>query len=447
MKYKKYPKYKDSGVEWIGEIPEGWEIKKIKFLTKIISSTIDKKQNPVDKKVRVVNYNDVVRNNFIDSNKVDYGYCSESEYNSYSLTNGDILYTKDSMDVGNIFDVCLIRTTKDLVFGYHLSKISIFNSDIVPEYLFYFLSQKSIKDYLLMLSVGVTIKGLSNTAVKNTRVVLPSLSEAIQISDFLEKQTTQFDELIAKSKAQITLLEEKKQATINQAVTRGLDPSVPMKDSGVEWIGDIPEGWEVKRLKHIIKFGTSITYGIVQAGPHIKNGIPYIRTGDMKHNFLPKDGLQKTSKEIDNNFRRSKVFTGDLVVAIRATVGKVLPVPDYLDGANLTQGTAKISPNSQMINNFVLYALRSMISQDQFNSIMKGATFKEITLEALRNFLIVVPPKDEQKQIVESLDKQTTQFDELIAKSKAQITLLEEKRQALITAAVTGKIDVRGIAV
>ena len=137
----------------------------------------------------------------------------------------------------------------------------------------------------------------------------------------------------------IDLLKEKRQAVISRAVTKGLDPSAPMKDSGVEWLGQVPAHWEVKALTKLARPGTSITYGIIQAGPNIENGIPYIRTSDMSGDCLPIDGYLRTSPEIDASYARSKVQAGDLVIAIRATIGKPLLVPPYLEGANLTQGT------------------------------------------------------------------------------------------------------------
>ena len=163
----------------------------------------------------------------------------------------------------------------------------------------------------------------------------------------------------------------------------------------------------------------------------------------MAADSLPKTGYQKTSPEIDAAYRRSKVSAGDVVVAIRATVGKALPVPDYLDGANLTQGTAKVSPGEGLLTRFLLAALQSRTVQQRFEALSKGATFREITLDMLRRVAIPVPSLTERAEIVRFLDTNGARIDALISKVREAIDRLRELRTALISAAVTGKIDVR----
>jgi len=267
-------------------------------------------------------------------------------------------------------------------------------------------------------------------------VVSPPIEEQIQIGDFLDKQTTQFDELIAKSKAQITLLEEKREATITQAVTKGLDPSVPMKDSGVEWIGEIPEGWEVVRLKHnhaqVIAGQSPSSSSYVDDG----RGIQFLQGcetfGDLHPH--PKIRTIEPTKIVQQN---------TVLISVRAPVGTLnIANSEICIGRGLAGIVAK---ENNLSYKFLYYFLN--LSSKIISGGSRGTTFQSIRTEELENSLIVSMPYEEQIQISEFLDKQTTQFDELIAKSKAQITLLEEKRQALITAAVTGKIDVRSEAI
>ena len=194
--------------------------------------------------------------------------------------------------------------------------------------------------------------------IGNLPVAAPQLSQQQRIADFLDRKTAAIDALIAKKERLIELLEEKRQALITQAVTKGLDPNVPMKDSGIEWLGEIPAHWEMSALRWVRRAGTSITYGIVQAGPDVEGGIPYIRVSDMSGSELPRTGYRRTSREIDRAYRRSKVSAGDLVVAIRAGVGKTLRVPSFLDGANLTQGTAKVAVRPDVECDFVYWCLQ-----------------------------------------------------------------------------------------
>jgi type I restriction enzyme S subunit len=218
-----------------------------------------------------------------------------------------------------------------------------------------------------------------------------------------------------------------------------------MKDSGVEWLGEVPEHWEVLELKHLKKERSSITYGIVQAGPHIDDGIPYIRTSDMAGDQLRIETCQRTSADIDEAYARSRVEAGDLVIAIRATVGKTLEVPTELHGANLTQGTAKFSPCAKVNAKFVKASFDADYCQSQIMSSAKGATFLEITLDALRRLRLVMPPVEEQGEIAQYLAVATSGIRELLLAAEQTIGLLQERRSALISAAVTGQIDVRGL--
>ena len=216
-----------------------------------------------------------------------------------------------------------------------------------------------------------------------------------------------------------------------------------MKDSGVKWLGEVPAGWRLSQAKYLAKAGTQITYGIVQAGPHVEYGIPYIKTGDMSGDVLPEHGYSRTSKEIDEAYSRSRVEAGDMVVAIRATLGKCLLVPECLAGANLTQGTAKISPGASLCSQFLLHYFTCSAVEQFIDSVAKGSTFREITLDMLRRIPVLAPSLSEQDRIVEFLEKTVTKYQTLITRGSDQIELLRERRTALISAAVTGKIDVR----
>ena len=274
-------------------------------------------------------------------------------------------------------------------------------------------------------------------------VPLPEPSEQKRIASFLDYETAKIDALIEKQQQLIALLGEKRQAVISHAVTKGLNPDAPMRDSGVEWLGEVPSHWSVSQLKYIIKPGTSITYGIVQAGPEIEDGVPYIKTSDMSGDQLPTSGYARTSKAIDQSYSRSRVFPGDIVISIRASVGKCLAVPDELHVANLTQGTAKISPGKKVRRDFLIAYMSGQSVQDYLMSMAKGATFKEITLDMLRRVPALVPPDEEQAEIIELVQSKEHKFNSLIEAANQQSELLRERRTALISAAVTGKIDVR----
>lgn len=287
-------------------------------------------------------------------------------------------------------------------------------------------------------------KRVPESFLKNFRVLLPPPEEQDRIVEFIDDELERIDALATKKRTFVELLNERERVLITEAVTRGLDPKGVLKKSGVQWLGQIPAHWRVKQLRHMIRYGTVITYGIVQAGPDVGGGgIPYIRTSDMDGDELPLAGYLRTSPEIDAAYSRSKVSAGDLVIAIRATIGKPLIVPPELEGANLTQGTAKFSPGPETSAEYVKLFLRSAGAVSEFARLSKGVTFKEITLEMLRKFVVLQPPLIEQEAIARYLNERLQSFNVVRKNTQKSLELLFEYRSALITNAVTGKIDVR----
>lgn len=273
-------------------------------------------------------------------------------------------------------------------------------------------------------------------------ILIPPLEEQQIIAAYLDRETGRIDALVERLERLIALLTEKRQAVISHAVTKGLNPDAPMKDSGIDWLGEVPAHWEVSRFAWVNRPDQSITYGIVQAGPEIEGGVPYIRVSDMQRQPVTAADLPKTSVEIARNYRRSELVAGDIVVCIRASIGKPMLVTDDLIGANLTQGTAKISPGEGVSRLFVYYAVQSDCCTGWFEQFAKGATFKEITLECLRNTPIPVPPLQEQDDIAAFLVDELAQIDGGIGSSQTAINTLKERRSALISAAVTGQIPI-----
>ena len=331
--------------------------------------------------------------------------------------------------------------------GFGSSEINVLRpyQDVSAEYLYYRVQEDSYMSLCTSSMIGAGgLKRVPADVINNFKIAAPKLCEQTQIARFLDHETACIDALIEEQQRLIELLKEKRQAVISHAVTKGLDPTVPMKDSGVEWLGEVPAHWEVKQLKHVVDPNTSITYGIVQAGPEFEGGIPYIRTSDMSGEELPVSGYPLTSPDIDESYARSRVRPGDIVMSIRASVGKCLPVPDELKVANLTQGTAKISAGQDITRNFLLAFLNAGATQNYFDLMAKGATFKEITLDALRRTPVLLPPVNEQIYIDQLVAKHTGLLDEICKQAIQSVSLLKQRRSALISAAVTGKIDVRG---
>jgi len=450
MSFPAYSAYMDAGVDWLGKIPEHWQQKWLGLLA--VESRTAFVDGPFGSDLKSSDYQDegvplIQLNNIRDGQHVlrNMKFISEEKRNElsrHSAFPGDIVIAKMADPVAR--SAIVSDEFSEYVIVADCVKMTPDLASVDLSFLIWAINSDCVRIGAGRMSSGVTGIRINLGQVKKLRIPYPPLREQTQIARFLDHETARIDALIEEQQRLIELLKEKRQAVISHAVTKGLDPTVPMKDSGVEWLGEMPAHWEVKQLKHVVDPNTSITYGIVQAGPEFEGGIPYIRTSDMSGEELPISGYPLTSPEIDESYARSRVRPGDIVMSIRASVGKCLPVPDELKVANLTQGTAKISAGQGITRNFLLAFLNAEATQNYFDLMAKGATFKEITLDALRRTPVLLPPAGEQIKIDQFVARHTSLLDDTCKQAIQSVSLLQERRSALISAAVTGKIDVRG---
>ena len=441
MKYKQYQKYKDSGVEWIGEIPEHWESRKLKFTTKFENSTIDRHVYDDEIPVSICHYPQVYNNETISlKTELPKGTCNQKEFENFRLKKDDVLITKDSETPDDIgVPVYILDDFKNSVCGYHIAQLSTDKNQLLGGFLFRFIQSSYVNAYFETEANGITRYGLGKDSISNLIIPLPPKPEQQQIYDFLQKETKQFSNLISKSQSQINLLQEKRQALINHAVTKGLDPTVPMKDSGVEWIGEIPEHWEVRKIKHAFgKIGSGTTPSSTNES-YYGDEIHWVNSGDLNDGYITETKHKITKNALDE-FSTLKIYPKDtLIIALYgATIGKlgILKID-----STVNQACCAITEPKKINQKFLFYwllAYRKIII-----SMAVGGGQPNISQSTITNLRIQTPDFKEQEQIYAFLDKETKQFDNLISKSQSQIKMLQEKRQAIITAAVTGKIDVR----
>jgi type I restriction enzyme S subunit len=420
VSFPRYPAYKDSGVEWLGEVPEHWETCTLKRIASLQSGdSITAEQIEVEGEYPVLGGNGLR------------GYTSNYTHEGHYVVIG-----RQGALCGNIN------------YGsgkFWASEHAVVATPIKPVetvWLGELLRAMNLNQY----SISAAQPGLSVEIVSNLPTVLPPLSDQCAIAIFLIHETAKIDALIGEQRRLIELLKEKRQAVISHAVTKGLDPKVRMKPSGIEWLGEIPAHWRVAPLMRLTPDDRAIMYGIVLPGPDVEDGVPIVKGGDVSPGRLNLQSLKRTTREIESGYERSRLRGGDIVYAIRGSIGAAELVPDELTGANLTQDAARVAPLPGVDVHWLLCALKSTGVFRQLDQKANGATIRGINIFDLKRARVPTPPPYEQRMIAAFAGSESARFDTLSIEAQRAIELLQERRTALISAAVTGKIDVRGLA-
>ena len=421
---RRYPEYKDSGVEWIGEIPSHWKIGKIKYIATLVS---EKSMPEIDAiKISPENVES-------ETGKVLDFY---SPYDSVGVKfqAGDVLFNKLRVYLSKVvFAECN---------GYSLGEMIVIRPSVqdTGKYIFYLMLSCRFIEYCNSISEGVKMPRTAVNDILNAKIPLPTKQEQTQIVNFLDRKTEQISELICIKERQVELLHEYRAALINQTVTKGLDPNVEMKPSGVDQIGEIPAHWEPKKLgwvSTIFKGGTPKR----NVDKYFQGDLPWARPVDvtaLQGTLYIDDTEIHISEEALGNSGARRLPPGTVLLTSRATIGEtaITTVPMATN-----QGFANFVCNEGLLNIYLAYYLQAI--KDLLISLGNGTTFLEVTKGTLVGVKIPLPPFSEQKEIANFLDRKTGQIDELIAIEVRKIELLKEYRQSLIFEAVTGKIDVR----
>ncbi len=418
-RYKPYLRYKESGVAWLGEVPEGWEVKKLKYCL-----TLQNKKMPIDDKIVIALEN-------IESGT---GKLLESDTNyqgeDVSCKKNDILFGKLRPYLSKVY----LCRDDGIAFGDLLSYRP--NEDFNALYAFYTLLSHHFIHIVDSSTYGTKMPRASADFIGEMPILNPAFDEQTAIADFLDRETAKIDTLISKQERLIELLREKRQALISHAVTKGLDPNVKMKESGVEWLGEVPEHWEICRIGNIFREATE--YG--------KTDLPILRVsihdGVSDREYLTEEMDRKVARSEDRS-KYKCVKPGDLVYnMMRAWQGGFGAVK--VDGL-VSPAYVVAKPLKPLDTTFVELLLRTKPATEEMRRYSRGITDFRLRLywEEFKNLKIVFPPKEEVRDILSYIETQNDHVDKLVNKARQSITLLKERRTALISAAVTGKIDVR----
>ncbi|MGI6370127.1 MAG: restriction endonuclease subunit S [Ignavibacteria bacterium] len=415
---KKYESYKDSGIEWIGEIPSHWEVKKLKRLAKIGNGQDHKNVWDQDGDYPILGTGG------------EFGKANAYLHSGPSV----ILGRKGTIDKPQF-----VETPFWVVDTAYYTEI-IQNVDAK---LFYYLCTTINFD---LYKYGSAVPSMTQEVLNQIPFVIStSLKEQTAIAAFLDRKTAEIDQLIADKKQLLELYQEEKTAIINRAVTKGINPDAKMKESGIEWLGEIPSHWEVKRLKLLVsKIGSGVTPS-GGASVYLTTGIPLLRSQNIHFDGLKLDDVAYISEEINEGMSNSKIQEGDVLLNITgASIGRCFYVPNGFGRGNVNQHVCIIRPIVDIIDTIYLYLLlRSEIGQLQIRYQQTGANREGLNFEQLKNFSLPFPTNiEEQKSIVEFIEAKSKKIDAKIARTEKLIELLSEYRSTLISEVVTGKVKV-----
>ena len=437
-RYKRYERYKDSGVEWIGEIPEHWGVKPLKRVFKIINggTPSSSEESYWNGEIVWVTPNDLSK--LTEACIVD----SERKITQDGLHNCSArIVPKGSIVISTRAPIGYVAIAGVPLCTNQGCKSLVAINKVNPKYFYYWMH--SISFYLNVLGQGTTFIELSNSSLSMVELLTPSINEQKAIANFLDQKTAVIDDLIADKEKLIELLQEKRQAIITEAVTKGLNPNVRMKDSGIEWIGEIPEHWNNKKISWIFNIIGSGTTPSTSNLEYYDGDVPWVNTGDLNDGYL-----YETSKMITDlalkDYSTLKFYPIDtlLIAMYEATIGK-LSITKII--ATTNQACCALAQPKNVNIKFIFYWF--LANRNHIIAMAYGGGQPNISQNLIKSLRINLPEKHEQNAIVNFLDQKTAEIDSLVTETKNQIEKLKEYRQSLISEAVTGKIYVRDYAI
>lgn len=436
-KYQSYPDYKNSGSAFLGDLPAEWTVMRGKF---VFSEFGERSKTGTETLLSVSEYygvkprGDIIADgDFLSraESLIDYKKCEKND-----LVMNIMLAWKRGLGVSKYAGIVSPAYS-----------VFRFNRRANPDYMHYLLRTDTYTGYFKTRSTGVIDSRLRLYPVSfgNVPIILPPVDQQRKIANFLDHEIAKIDTLIEKQQQLSKLLKEKRQAVISHAVNKGLNPDAPMRDSGVEWLGEVPEHWNVSKFKYLISDSAAGPYGSsLTTSMYTSSGIRVYG----QQQVIPDDlsiGDYYISKRKFEDMRRYEVFPGELLISVMGTVGRVTVVPECIERGIINPRLVKYKViEDKILPHFAKASILSEVSQSQLLFSAQGSTMDGLNMQIIGELPIPYPPSlDEQLDILNEIQRKSDKFDKLLSESHVAVELLVERRAALISAAVSGKIDVR----
>ncbi len=449
MALEKYDNYKDSGIEWIGEIPEHWEVTRFAFHFSLSRGLSITKQDLRDKGIPCVNYGEIHSKFGFEVNPeknslrcVDQDYLSTS--NKSLLSRGDFVFADTSEDVEGAGNFTCLNSDILTFAGYH-TIIARQKTKDNYKFLAYYFDSLGYRNQIRSNVSGIKVLSITQAILKKSQILLPPLPEQTAIANYLDHKTAQIDELISKKQRLIALLQEERTAIINQAVTKGIDPNVPMKDSGIEWLGEIPAHWEVKRIKYLGKIINGYAFksdSFILEG----NRCRVMKISNIQTMKLDWSDESFVANELYNQLPSFQIKKGDLVFALTRPIistGIKAAIVDTDEQILLNQRNAVLKPDEGLSLMWMYYLIFNSKFVAHFESLIDNTGQQpNISSSDISNISIPFPDKKEQDKIIDFVSNEFNRIDDLKSKVGKEIDLLKEYKTALISEVVTGKVKI-----
>jgi type I restriction enzyme S subunit len=422
---------KPSGIEWLGEIPAHWETTPLKHTAKFVNGFVFKPSEWTDSGIPIIRIQNLNGAN-------EFNYFEGKVPKKYHVEQGDLLFGW-SGNRGTSFGPFLWHRQGLHYLNQHIFKIT----DLTAHRYWFYWMLCGVTKYVEQQAHGIIgMVHITSSNLGNISIPKIATDEQHAIAAFLDRETAKIDALIAAKAQFIALLQEQRSAIISHAVTKGLNPDAPMQDSGIEWLGEIPAGWEVVRLKFLAQMRGGGTPS--KSNPDFWAGdIPWVSPKDMKIEWLDTAEDKITIEAIQESATTLIQPSSVLLVVRSGILQHSLPIAINTVPVTLNQDMKALSPVDWVDAKFLAWMLRGNAKTILIICHQVGATVDSLRMEYFQNMMFAIPPLAEQRTIAAFLDGETANIDELIQKTQDTVTLLQEQRTALISAAVTGKIDVR----